>query len=242
MGSSTAVVPGGELMARRDMPPSLLAGIRLPPLLWAGSAAAWRGAAIFWIGQIRRRPGGTRLLHDGIRPPHHRGLPGWIHSALHLASCWSAPTLFFLSLSLVRDRLLAPDTFVAAAARNPVCNLSLMVGTTDIPDWCFVEIYGREGKKYFSESPSVDDLCQFHQKSPISHISKVKTPTLFLLGAQDLRVPVSNGLQYARALKERGIESKTIVFPEDIHGIDKPQSDFESFLNIGVWFKKHMSK
>ena len=27
--------------------------------------------------------------------------------------------------------------------------------------------------------------------------------------------------QYARALKERGIESKTIVFPEDIHGIDK---------------------
>jgi dipeptidyl aminopeptidase/acylaminoacyl peptidase len=28
-------------------------------------------------------------------------------------------------------------------------------------------------------------------------------------------------LQYARALKERGIESKTIVFPEDIHGIDK---------------------
>ncbi|XP_062200721.1 acylamino-acid-releasing enzyme 1 isoform X2 [Phragmites australis] len=145
----------------------------------------------------------------------------------------------FLTTHLIGQ---APNTFVAAAARNPVCNLSLMVGTTDIPDWCFVEIYGREGKNYFSESPSVDDLCQFHQKSPISHISKVKTPTLFLLGAQDLRVPVSNGLQYARALKERGIESKTIVFPEDIHGIDKPQSDFESFLNIGVWFKKHMSK
>ncbi|XP_039784324.1 acylamino-acid-releasing enzyme 1-like isoform X4 [Panicum virgatum] len=145
----------------------------------------------------------------------------------------------FLTTHLIGQ---APDTFVAAAARNPVCNLQLMVGTTDIPDWCFVEIYGKDGKKYFSESPSVDDLCQFHQKSPISHISKVKTPTLFLLGAQDLRVPVSNGLQYARALKERGIESKTIVFPEDIHGIDKPQSDFESFLNIGVWFKKHMSK
>lgn len=145
----------------------------------------------------------------------------------------------FLTTHLIGQ---APDTFVAAAARNPVCNLSLMVGTTDIPDWCFVEIYGKEGKKYFSESPSVDDLCLFHQKSPISHISKVKTPTIFLLGAQDLRVPVSNGLQYARALKERGIESKTIVFPEDIHEIDRPQSDFESFLNIGVWFKKHMSK
>jgi len=76
----------------------------------------------------------------------------------------------FLTTHLIGQ---APDTFVAAAARNPVCNLQLMVGTTDIPDWCFVEIYGKDGKKYFSESPSVDDLCQFHQKSPISHISKV---------------------------------------------------------------------
>uniref|UniRef100_A0A452ZGW9 Peptidase S9 prolyl oligopeptidase catalytic domain-containing protein n=1 Tax=Aegilops tauschii subsp. strangulata TaxID=200361 RepID=A0A452ZGW9_AEGTS len=136
----------------------------------------------------------------------------------------------------------APETFVAAAARNPVCNLQLMVGTTDIPDWCFLEVYGKEGKNCFTESPLADTLTQFYQKSPISHISKVKTPTLFLLGAKDLRVPVSNGLQYARALKERGVDTKIIVFPEDIHGLDKPQSDFESFLNIGVWFKKYMSK
>ncbi|GFP86076.1 hypothetical protein PHJA_000751500 [Phtheirospermum japonicum] len=42
-------------------------------------------------------------------------------------------------------------------------------------------------------------------------IGQVKTPTLFLLGAQDLRVPISTGIQ----------------------------SDFESFLNIGIWFKKY---
>ncbi|CAM0872110.1 unnamed protein product [Alopecurus aequalis] len=104
------------------------------------------------------------------------------------------------------------------------------------------QVYGKEAKNCFTESPSPDTLTQFYQKSPISHISKVKTPTLFLLGAKDLRVPVSNGLQYSRALKERGVETKTIVFPEDIHGLDKPRSDFESFLNIGVWFKKYTSK
>ncbi|GKD78501.1 acylamino-acid-releasing enzyme [Tanacetum coccineum] len=70
-------------------------------------------------------------------------------------------------------------------------------------------------------------------------ISHVKTPTLFLLGAKDLRVPVSNGLQFARALKEKGVPVKVIVFPEDIHPISRPQSDFESFVNIGVWFKKY---
>ncbi|XP_021291724.1 acylamino-acid-releasing enzyme isoform X1 [Herrania umbratica] len=142
----------------------------------------------------------------------------------------------FLTTHLIGQ---APDKFVAVAVRNPVCNLSSMVGITDIPDWCYVESYGSNGKSIYTEAPSAEHLTHLYNKSPISHISKVKAPTLFLLGAQDLRVPVSNGLQYARALKERGVETKVIVFPSDIHAIERPQSDFESSLNIGVWFKKY---
>ncbi|KMT01413.1 hypothetical protein BVRB_9g214220 [Beta vulgaris subsp. vulgaris] len=142
----------------------------------------------------------------------------------------------FLTTHLIGQ---APERFAAAAARNPVCNLALMVGTSDIPDWCFVETYGIEGQAKFTNAPTKEHLSVLYDKSPIAHINKVKTPTLFLIGAQDLRVPSSNGLQYAQALKERGVEMKIIVFPEDTHAIDKPQSDFESFLNIGVWFKKY---
>ncbi|XP_021822050.1 acylamino-acid-releasing enzyme-like isoform X4 [Prunus avium] len=144
----------------------------------------------------------------------------------------------FLTTHLIGQ---APDKFVAAVARNPVCNLTLMVGTTDIPDWVYVEAYGSEGKNSFTDAPSAEHLTLFQSKSPIAHVSKVKTPTLFLLGAQDLRVPVSTGLQYARALKEKGVPVKVIVFPNDTHAIERPQSDFESFLNIGVWFKKYLS-
>ncbi|XP_071675423.1 acylamino-acid-releasing enzyme 2 isoform X2 [Lolium perenne] len=71
-------------------------------------------------------------------------------------------------------------------------------------------------------------------------IGQVKAPLLMLLGGADLRVPVSNGLQYARALRERGGDIKTMMFPEDIHEINIPRSDFESFLNIGIWFKKYL--
>lgn len=67
----------------------------------------------------------------------------------------------------------APDKFAAAAARNPVCNLALMVGTSDIPDWCFVETFGTEGLSTYTEAPSPQLLSSFHEKSPISHISKV---------------------------------------------------------------------
>lgn len=48
-----------------------------------------------------------------------------------------------------------------------------MVGTTDIPDWCYVETYGKDGKDHFTEAPSIDQLGDMYSKSPISHISKV---------------------------------------------------------------------
>ncbi|KAK1592353.1 hypothetical protein Q3G72_023490 [Acer saccharum] len=60
----------------------------------------------------------------------------------------------FLTTHLIGQ---APDKFVAAAVRNPVCNIALMVGTTDISDWCYVESYGSKGKNSFTESPSPDE-------------------------------------------------------------------------------------
>ncbi|KAK7357365.1 hypothetical protein VNO80_16650 [Phaseolus coccineus] len=65
-----------------------------------------------------------------------------------------------------------------SAARNPVCNLALMVGTTDIPDWCYVETYGTKGRGKFTEAPSAEDLTLFYRKFPISHLSKAKVETL----------------------------------------------------------------
>lgn len=144
----------------------------------------------------------------------------------------------FLTTHLIGQ---APDRFAVAAARNPVCNLSLMAGTTDIPDWCYVVACGTQAKRYASEAPSPHHLRLFYQRSPIAHVSKVKAPLLMLLGGADLRVPASNGLQYARSLIERGGDVKIMMFPEDIHEINLPRSDFESFLNIGVWFKKHLN-
>ncbi|KAK8684979.1 hypothetical protein V6N13_040990 [Hibiscus sabdariffa] len=57
----------------------------------------------------------------------------------------------FLTMHLIGQ---APDKFVAAAARSPVCNLSSMVGITDVPDWCYVESYGTNGKTIFTEAPT----------------------------------------------------------------------------------------
>ncbi|KAI5063870.1 hypothetical protein GOP47_0020540 [Adiantum capillus-veneris] len=145
----------------------------------------------------------------------------------------------FLSAHLIGQ---APDRFVTAAIINPVCNISSMVGTTDIPDWCFVETYGKPCLDAYSDAPSPQDLEKFFLASPIAHINKVKVPSLFLLGAQDRRVPISNGFQYIHALRARGLKVKVIVFPEDAHPIDRPQSEFEVWLNIGTWLKFYLER
>ncbi len=37
-----------------------------------------------------------------------------------------------------------PDLFRCGVMRNPVTNIAAMVGLSDIPDWCYVEVMGSE--------------------------------------------------------------------------------------------------
>ncbi|KAM3309420.1 hypothetical protein P3S67_011164 [Capsicum chacoense] len=84
----------------------------------------------------------------------------------------SSPTCC-VSLSVFYSKTIAADKFTAAAGRNPVCNLALIVGTTDIPDWCYFEAFGSEVKSKFKAATSVEYLALFYDKSQTSHVSKV---------------------------------------------------------------------
>ena len=56
------------------------------------------------------------------------------------------------------------------------------------------------------------------------------------------RVPLIDAQQYARKLKARkdAPEVKIWVFSEDTHSLDKPQTDFEQWMNVAWWLRKHM--
>ncbi|KAK9803410.1 hypothetical protein WJX72_008476 [[Myrmecia] bisecta] len=136
-----------------------------------------------------------------------------------------------------------PDRFKCAVLRNPVCDLTLMIHVSDIPDWIYVEAYGvKEGIKRMRARPSAEDLARFLEVSPVAHARNVKAPMFFMLGAKDRRVPMIDAKQYINALRSRpdGPETRTIVFPEDWHGLDKPQTEFEQWLNVAWWLKRHM--
>ena len=106
-----------------------------------------------------------------------------------------------------------------------------------IPD-CFVQ----EGMRRMQVKPSPEDLQRWREVSPIAHADKVTAPLFFMLGAKDQRVPQRDAKQYLAALKSRddAPETRIIVFPEDTHALDKPQTEFEQFVNAAWWFKRFL--
>lgn len=53
-----------------------------------------------------------------------------------------------------------------------------------------------------------EDYAKMYDVSPIRHARYVKAPTLLLLGKKDLRVPMSQGLQYYHKLRAYNIKTK----------------------------------
>ena len=124
------------------------------------------------------------------------------------------------------------------------CKITILqVHLSDIPDWCFIEAWGtEEGRKRASSRPLPSDLELFTRISPFYHIEKVKASVLMMLGACDRRVPLDDGKRYLDALKRRedAPDTHLIVFPEDTHALDRPQTEFEQWITALWWLRKHV--
>ena len=80
------------------------------------------------------------------------------------------------------------------------------------------------------------------QHNPADRIKDWRTPTLFLHGEQDFRVPLTQSLSAFTALQRRGVPSKLIVFPDEGHWILKPQNTFVWYQAILDWLGRWMKQ
>ena len=102
------------------------------------------------------------------------------------------------------------DRFAAAIAGASISNWVSDYGVADIPRTKESEFYGPPWEER--------GLRNLMRSSPIIHAKGVSTPTMFVHGESDHRVPVEEADQMYVALRKQGVPAKFVRYPESYHG------------------------
>jgi dipeptidyl aminopeptidase/acylaminoacyl peptidase len=100
--------------------------------------------------------------------------------------------------------------FAAAVSGAGIVNWLSDYGTADIP---------RTKESEFGGSPWEPDSNRLMRSlSPITYAGNVKTPTMFLDGESDMRVPIAENEQMYTALKKLRVPARMVRYPGNYHG------------------------
>jgi dipeptidyl aminopeptidase/acylaminoacyl peptidase len=82
----------------------------------------------------------------------------------------------------------------------------------------------------------------YWNNSPLKDVAKVKTPTIFLVGQQDPRVPMPQSVEMYRALKSNGVPTHLYVAPREPHVWEELHHELFK-MNVELdWFEKYATK
>ncbi|MCL4266560.1 MAG: S9 family peptidase [Anaerolineae bacterium] len=106
-----------------------------------------------------------------------------------------------------------PDLFQAAVTQRCVSNLISMWGSSD-GNWQFQQTIGEN-------KPPYANLDKYWDQSPMKYIGNAQTPTLVIHSEQDLRADQEQGEQIFVALRQKGVDTELVLFPDEPHGLSR---------------------
>lgn len=74
-------------------------------------------------------------------------------------------------------------------------------------------------------------------RSPCNHVEKIKCPVLLTQGSDDRVVPLDQAENIYGVLKERGLDTKLVVFPGEGHGWKMRSTIMQCIEEEEAWFK-----
>lgn len=122
------------------------------------------------------------------------------------------------------------NRFEAAVVAKPVMN---WISKTLVAD----NYYGYANSRYPGQP--WENFEGYWKFSPISLVGNVETPTMVMVGMNDLRTPPSEAKQLYHALKLRKIETVLVEIPDASHGItSRPSNLITKVAHTLAWFDK----
>ena len=159
--------------------------------------------------------GVDKVIEMGIGHPDSLAVMGWSYGG------------YLTSFLVTRT-----SRFKAASMGAGLPNLISMVTTTDIGDYLAAHM----GGEFW------DDYETYEKHSAIYRIKNVTTPTQVIHGAEDLRVPFTQGQEFYRALQRLGVDTEMVVYPRTPHGPREPKFTMDVSERILTWFDHHLGR
>ena len=82
----------------------------------------------------------------------------------------------------------------------------------------------------------------YWEHSPLKYVSKVTTPTIFLVGEEDVRVPSPQSVEMYRALKSLGVPTHLYIAPREPHGWGELRHELFKVNVELAWFEAYATK
>jgi dipeptidyl aminopeptidase/acylaminoacyl peptidase len=111
-----------------------------------------------------------------------------------------------------------PDVFACAVDIVGPSNLLTLLGS--VPEY-WKPMLAFMHTKVGDPSTEADLLWQ---RSPLSRVDDIRTPLLIAQGANDPRVKLAESEQIVAALTEKGIPHEYLLFPDEGHGLVRPEN------------------
>ncbi len=154
------------------------------------------------------------LVETGVADPRRLGVTGVSYGG------------FMTSWLIAHD-----SRFAAAVSVAPMINYVTQHLLSNIPHFVslfLADMYTNPGGQYFA-------------RSPIMHAQRVRTPTLNICGALDRSAPPQEAVQFHNALRENGVESVLITYPQEGHGIRTLPAGLDYAARLVGWFEEHLN-
>ncbi len=149
----------------------------------------------------------------GIADPERLGVGGWSYGGM------------------LTNYVIASDTrFKAAVSGSSISNIFTGFGHDE---------YIRE---YIAElgTPWENFEGWMAISYPFFQNQRIVTPTLFIVGEEDVNVPTIASEQMYQALRHRGIDTQLVIYPGEYHGISRPSFQLDRMQRWNAWLDRYL--
>ena len=120
--------------------------------------------------------------------------------------------------------------FKAAVAGAGISDWQSYYGENSIDQWMLP----------FFGATVYDDPKVYAKSSAIDFIKNVTTPTLVLVGDRDGECPAPQSFEFWHALREEGVKTQLVVYPNEGHGFRDPEHTRDRQERELAWFETEM--